>query len=351
MTTVRQRVELSARDREILRDVVHTYLLSGEPVSSRAVARHERHGLSAASIRNVMADLEDLGLLEQPHTSAGRVPSRVGLHYYIASLMEAQQPGPAERQAIEGELSGAASGTPGLIETASQLLSRLSGQIGIVVTPVFGETVLEAVDFVPLSGRRVLCVVVSRSGFVENKLIETDEELAREELVRISNYLTGTFRGQTLRSVRERLLRGMGEERDEMDRLLGRAIALARRGLEAGGGQELRIEGTSSLLAGSQADVERVRRLLEAFAERQRLVGLLNQCLDGNGVRVVIGEDDELTSDLGLTLVARPYGAGERARGTLGILGPARMPYERIIPLVDFLGESLGRALEESAAR
>ncbi len=352
MPTVRQKVELSARDREILRDIVHTYLLSGDPVSSRAVARHDRHGLSAASIRNVMADLEEFGLLEQPHSSAGRVPSRVGLHYYIASLMEAREPGPEERQVIEGELSGTLAGGTGLIETASQLLSRLSGQIGIVVTPVFGDTVLEAVEFVPLSGRRVLCVVVSRDGFVEHKLVEADQELSREDLVRISNYLTETFRGQTLRTVREKLLTGMGEERDEVDRLLARAIALARRGLEASSGQELRIEGTSSLLAAAQpADVERVRRLLDAFTERQRLVGLLNQCLEGNGVRVVIGEDDEVTSDLGLTLVARPYGTRDRARGTLGILGPARMPYERIIPLVDFLGESLGRALEESAAR
>jgi heat-inducible transcriptional repressor len=351
MVAVRPRVELSARDREILRDVVHTFILSGDPVSSRAVARHD-HGVSAATIRNVMADLEELGYLEQPHASAGRVPSSAGLHFYIETLMEARHVEPEERRRIEGELLGSGGGGDQVIDTATQLLSRLSGQIGIVVTPAFGESVLEAVDFVPLSGRRVLCVVVTKNGFVENKLVETEEELSREELVRISNYLTETFRGQTLRAVRERLLARMSEERAQVDQLLARAIRLASRGLEARSEPELKIEGTAALVARPElGDVDRVRRLLDAFADRQRLVALLGRCLDGNGVRVVIGEDDEVTSDLGLSLVARAWGGEGRSRGTLGILGPARMPYDRIIPLVDYLGDSLGRALEESANR
>ena len=351
MVPVRPRVELSPRDREILRDVVHTFILSGEPVSSRAVARHD-HGVSAATIRNVMADLEDLGYLEQPHASAGRVPSSDGLHFYIESLMEARHVAPEDRRRIEGELLGSGGGGDQMLATASQLLSELSGQIGIVVTPAFGESVLEAVDFVPLSGRRVLCVVVTKNGFVENKLVESDEELRREELIRISNYLTETFRGQTLRSIRERLLARMREERAQVDQLLARAIRLASRGLDSRDEPALRIEGTASLLSRPElGDVDRVRRLLDTFADRQRMVALLGRCLDGNGVRVVIGEESDVTSGLGLSLVARAWGSGDRSRGSLGILGPARMPYDRIIPLVDYLGESLGRALEESANR
>jgi heat-inducible transcriptional repressor len=351
MANVRPIVELTARDREILKDVIHTYILSGEPVSSRAVARHTRHGVSAATIRNVMADLEDWGLLEQPHTSAGRVPSRSGYHFYIHSLMETRAVPDDERRRIDGGLQAPA-GAERLVGTTAQLLSELSGQIGILVTPAIGDTVLEAVDFVPLSGRRVLCVVVSRSGFIENKLVETDEELSRDELVRISNYLTETFRGHTLRVIRERLLALMGEERSEVDRLLGRAIRLASRGFETSGAPSLVVEGTAHAVAQRElSDVERVKGLLDAFSERQRLVALLNQCLDGNGVRVVIGEDSQVTADLGVSLVARPFGTEERGRGTLGILGPARMPYDRIIPLVDYLGESLSRALVESANR
>lgn len=352
MREIRPAQELTPRDREILKDVIHTYILSGEPVSSRAVAKHVRHGVSAATIRNVMADLEEAGLLEQPHSSAGRVPSRAGYHLYIRSLMEAREIPEDERRRIDVDLRGAPAAER-LIGTSAQLLSELSGQIGVLVTPAFGDTVLEAVDFVPLSGRRVLCVVVSESGFVENKLLEIEEEIGRDELVRISNYLTENFRGKTLRAIRERLLAMMREERAQVDKLLGRAISLASQGFETTGEGDLVVEGTAHLLGHREllSDVDRVRRLLDAFAERQHLVALLNQCLDGNGVRVVIGEDSQVTSDLGLSLVARPFGVEGGPRGSLGILGPSRMPYERIIPLVDYLGESLSRALLESASR
>ncbi len=352
MHPVRPAIELNARDREILKDVVHTYILSGEPVSSRLVAKHSRHGVSAATIRNVMADLEDWGYLDQPHASAGRVPSRVGYHFYIETLMDQRGVTPEDRQRIEQEMEHAAATPDKLMETTSQLLSDLSGQIGIIVTPAIGDTVLRAVDFVQLSGRRMLCVVVSEAGFVENKLIEVEEEISRDELVRISNYLTESFRGKTLRAIRERLLGQMREERAQVDQLLSRAILLAQRGFEASQAQEVLVEGTAQLLARPELEnISRIRRLLDTFADRQRLVGLLNQCMEGGGVRVVIGEDSSVTSDLGFSLVARPYGAGEEARGSLGIFGPSRMPYERIIPLVDYLGESLSRALEASAGR
>jgi len=341
-------IRLSTRDREILRDVVRTYILSGEPVSSRTVARSSRLGVSAATIRNAMADLEEAGFLHQPHTSAGRVPSATGLHVYIDTLMTTESLSDEERGRIEDELQ-ASEGGRRLVETTSQLLSRLTGQVGMVLTPAFGDTVLEAVDFLPLTSGKILCVVVSRDGFVENKLVEVEEDFSREELVRISNQLTEAYRGRTLRAIREQLLARMREERAQVDRLLARSIALAARGLEGGATHDLALEGASALLArGREKDIERVRRLLDAFGERQRLVELLSQCLDGRGVRVVIGDDSEVTSDLDLTLVARGYG-GETPRGTLGILGPARMPYERIIPLVDFLGDALSKALEESA--
>jgi heat-inducible transcriptional repressor len=352
MRADRPHFELNARDREILRDVVRTYILEGEPVSSRTVARHARHGVSAATIRNVMADLEERGLLDQPHSSAGRVPSRAGYHLYIESLMEARSLTDAERRRIDVDLGAGGASPEQIVGLASHLLSDLSGQIGILVTPAIGDTVLRSIEFVPLSGRRLLCVVVSEAGFVENKLVEADEELPREELVRISNYLTENFRGRSLRAIRERLLAAMVEERAEVDLLLARAISLAQRGLESSAAPGVFVEGTSQILARPELEnVARVRRLLDTFADRQRLVVLLNQCLEGGGVRVVIGDDSAVTSDLDFSLVARPYGAGEGSRGTLGVFGPTRMEYERVIPLVEYLGDSLSRALEQSANR
>jgi heat-inducible transcriptional repressor len=341
--------KLSPRDREILRDVIMTYILSAEPVSSRSVAKRGSLGLSAASIRNVMADLEELGYLAQPHTSAGRVPTRAAYHLFIESLMEQRHLTPNERRYIEETLQGHPADAKGLMEVTSHLLSAMSNQVGIVVAPIMGETVLKAVDFVPVDGRKVLCVVVSNTGFIDNKLIETEEEIPREELVRVSNFLTDNFAGQTLRQIRDRLLHTMAEERAQVDRMLARTLELARKGLEARPGQEVRVDGTSALLAQPElADIHRVRRMFEAFADKARLVQMLNQCMNGNGVRVLIGEDSALTSELDFSLVATAYGVGDRQLGTLGIFGPTRMEYQKIIPLVHYLGERLSRALGES---
>ena len=341
--------KLTSRDREILKDVILAYILNAEPVSSRSVAKHGNLGLSAATIRNVMADLEEWGYLMQPHTSAGRVPTATAYHLFIGSMMEARTVPAKERRYIETNLKIGAVDADELMGTASHLLSELSSQVGIVVTPAMGETVLKAVDFVPVSGRKVLCVVVSSTGFIDNKVIETEEEIPREELVRISNYLTENFAGQTLRQIRERLLRLMAEERAQMDRFLARTIELARGGLSAGEIPGVVVDGASMLLTKPElSDMQRVRRMFEAFADKARLVKILNHCIQGGGVRVLIGEDSELTSELDFSLVGTAYSVGEQTLGTLGILGPSRMDYETIIPLVNFLGETLSRALAET---
>lgn len=351
MAEVRDPDRLGARDREILKDVILTYILSAEPVSSRSVAKHGHLGLSAATIRNVMADLEEWGYLVQPHTSAGRVPTAAAYHLFIESMMETRKLPAKERRYIEENLKGSAADADQLVGVTSHLLSELSQQVGIVVTPGWGETVLKAVDFVPVSGRRVLCVVVSSTGFIDNKLIETEEEIPRQELVRISNYLTENFAGQTLRQVRDQILRMMAEERAQMDRAMARTIELARTGLDLDSGPEVVVDGAETLLVRPElSDIQRVRKMFEAFTDKARLVRMLNQCLQGSGVRVLIGEDNDLTSELDFSLVAMPYGVGEQTLGTLGIFGPSRMDYQKVIPLVHFLGDTLSRALAEAFA-
>ncbi len=338
--------ELSARDREILKDVTLTYIQTGEPVSSRSVAKLRRNQLSAATIRNIMADLEEQGYLAQPHASAGRIPTGAGYHTYIDSLMPARLvPVRARRYIDENLRDSPADGTTPLA-VATHLLTELSNQIGIVVTPVLADTVVKALSFVRLSGKRVLCVVVSSGGAVDNKVIETLTPLPRRELNRISNYLTDNFAGMTLRQIRDRLLQLMAEERAQLDQLLAHAITLAQQALGTQEEHELLIEGTSAILMQPElADIERVRKLMDTFTDKARLVRILGQLIDGPGVRVVIGEDSDLTSDLDFSLVATTYGGCDRPLGTLGVFGPSRMEYQIMVPLVQYLGQTLTAAL------
>ena len=336
---------LNARDREILNDIIRTFILSGEPVSSRSVAKGGRHSLSAATIRNVMADLEDLGFLTQPHISAGRVPTRDGYHFYIDALMENRSVPAKARRTIDETLVAEASGAEEMMSSASHLLSRLTRQIGIVMTPTVGRSTLRAIDFVNLSGCKVLCVLVGASGFVDNKVIETPEPIARRDLVRISNYLTDHFAGKTLRQIRDELIDLMAEERTKMDDLLGRAIDLAREAFAGRGNQAVLVEGTTAILNQPElSDLDRIRRLLGTFSDKATLVRVLNQLVEGPGVRVVIGKDSDLTSDLDFSLVATSYGVGSGA-GKLGIFGPSRMDYQKVIPIVEYFGEKFGQAL------
>lgn len=349
MSATRGPSQLSPRDREILKDVTLTYIQTGEPVSSRTVAKLRGNQLSAATIRNIMADLEECGYLAQPHTSAGRVPTGAGYHTYIDSLMPTRLVPVRARRYIDEYLRESSSEGEALVSIATHLLTELSNQIGIVVTPAIGDTVLKALSFVKLSGRRVLCVLVSNGGFVDNKVIETLKPLPRRELIRISNYLTDNFGGLTLRQIRGRLLQLMAEERAQLDQLLANAIALAQQALATEEGQELLVEGTSAVLTQPElADIERVRKLMDTFTDKAGLVRILSQLIDGTGVRVVIGEDSDLTSDLDFSLVATMYGSGHRPLGTLGVFGPSRMEYQKMVPLVGYLGQTLSNALAAS---
>jgi heat-inducible transcriptional repressor len=346
MPSRRSARELSPRDREILKDIIQSFIVSGEPVSSRSVAKLERHGLSSASIRNIMADLEEEGYLAQPHTSAGRVPTRAAYHLYIEALMEARQPTASERRLIDASLREGRDANE-LVSTTGHLLSELSRQVGIVVTPMMGETRLKAIDFVPISDTRILCVVVSSAGFVDNKVIDIGEAFTREQLQQASNFLNDHFAGLTIREIRNRLLQLMAEERAQVDRLLAQALVLAQKGLgERGGGRDVVVDGTESLLDQPElASLDRVRRLFETFSDKARLVQMLNDLLDGQGVRVLIGEESALTSELDFSLVATTYGPREQPLGTLAVFGPSRMDYTRVVPLVEYLRDTLTHAL------
>lgn len=340
---------MSDREQSILKDIIHTYVLTGEPVSSRTVSKHAEHGLSAASIRNVMADLEDLGLLCQPHTSAGRVPTETAYRLYVETLMTRSSLSPHDKRYIEDRLREAGD-VEQMMAAITHLLSELSDQVGVVLTPAVEEIALKSADFVPIGRRRVLCVLVSTSGFIDNVMVRTEEELSRDDLVRMSNYVTESFAGKRLRRIREDLLRLMADEKSDVDSWLSGALRLAQQAMRGSAEQEVLLEGASSLLARPElSDVVRVRRMLDTFADKARLVNLLSSCLESEGgVRVFIGKDSDVTSELDFSMVATTYGSGDGALGSLGVIGPSRMEYPRMVPLVRHLGKTLTRALAEA---
>ena len=341
--------KLNPRDRDILRDVIYTYIVQGEPVSSRTMARREQASLSAASFRNVMADLEDLGFLHQPHTSAGRVPTAAGYHAYIDSLMEQRSVSREQQRYISSNLRRAGDDGEERMNAASQLLSELSHQVGLVLIPALGETVLKAIDFVPLTESKVLCVVVSSTGFVDSKVVALEADVRPEELVRAANYLNENFAGSSIREIRDRLIKLMDQDRSQVNRLLGLVITLAGNSFGGVDTPAVLVDGAAGLLSQPElADLKRVRRLFDAFDEKVRLVQLLNQCLEGQGVRTWINEDSDLTSELDFSLIATNYGVEGRVLGSLGIMGPSRMEYERVIPLVEYLANSLSNALADT---
>jgi heat-inducible transcriptional repressor len=336
---------LPGRDREILRAVVDSYIQTGEPVGSRTISRELPEGRSAATIRNVMSDLEEAGLLSQPHPSAGRVPTERGLRYYVEELL-APRAVPAEETArIARALQGHGGEVSALLEQASHVLADMSHNVGMVLVPDFSQRVFEKIDFVAIDPRRIVALFVSRPGLVDHRVIEVEEEHSQEDLDRISRYLTDSFRGLSLSQIRARLLDMMSEDKSQYDRLMREALELSARSFDVGTGHnDLIVEGTTNIFdTGVFDNIEKMKRLFQTFEEKSRLVALLNRCMDADGARLFIGSEAGTPGMEGCALVVSPYHDGARPVGTVGILGPTRMEYARAISLV----ETLSRLLTE----
>ncbi|MFN2239169.1 MAG: heat-inducible transcriptional repressor HrcA [Thermoanaerobaculia bacterium] len=343
--------ELEQRLREVLREVVRTYVASGEPVSSRSLAKSGAFKLSPASLRNVMADLEDLGYLHQPHTSAGRVPTDRGYRFFINHLMKSRRLTPSERTAIDGEVAKI-NELDEVMHMSSRLLSKLSDQVGVVFMPTLNHMAMRSIDLIVVAERRLMCVMVGANGVLVNKVVETEEPIEREEADRISRYLTVEFGGMTLLEMRERLGRMAQEDRARLDRIWSRTLAVSAGAVEEllPAEHELWVEGATSILNKPEfagADVEAMRRLLRAFEEKEKLVQILNHCMGEEGLQILVGSESPFTGSYNFAMVAASYGVG-RPTGLVAVIGPTRMEYSRVVPLVDYLGKALGRKIEES---
>ena len=340
---------LDSRAREVLREIIMEHVATGEAISSRSLSKSGRFQLSPASLRNVMADLEDLGYLQQPHTSAGRVPTDRGYRFFINHLMRSRMLTQREREVIDDEVSHG-NEIEEVLHLASSVLSRLSDQVGVVFMPTLLQFAIRSMDFVLVAENRIMCVIVGTNGVVVNKLVETRLPFTRDELEKISRYITVEFSGQTLDAIRRRLVRMTEEERAQNDRLLQKTIAL---GIEtvndmAPVEHELVVEGATSILSKPEfADAAALRKTFLALQEKEKLVEILNSCLTEDGLQILVGSETDFTQVHNFSIVARPYGSGGAPLGIVGIIGPMRMEYARVAPLVDYLGRALSRKIQE----
>ncbi len=338
------------RTRLVLESVILEYIKGGVPVGSRAIAKKYGLNVSPATIRNVMADLEDLGLLYQPHTSAGRVPTELGLRVYIDSIVKIQQLSALDRERIKRSYRGGASRIEGLLKETSKVLSSFSKQAGVVLTPRFSQTVFRRIEFVRLRSSMVMTILVSQAGIVHNMIFEIEEDIAQDQLDKYGRYLNEMLQNLTLYQVKERLLELMKKEKVLFDRLLSRALEISQKALEQNVEEsELYIDGRTNLLDNPElADVEQLRRIFSAFEEKGKIIDLLDKSMSAEGVNIFIGSESELMDMESVSFITSPYASGDEVLGTLGVIGPTRMDYSRIIPLVDYTAKLLSKMLDET---
>jgi heat-inducible transcriptional repressor len=342
--------ELSDRPRRVLATLVREYIETGEPVPSQMLARKSGLGVSSATVRNILAQLEELGYVHQPHTSAGRVPTDRGYRVFVDLLLESRKPA-RPPFSVEDEIRAQAGRSPlidDLLVSVSHAVSRAARYVGFALAEDHGG-ILQRIEFVALGGTRVLVVVVSRGNQITQKVVDAGEEVRPVDLVQAANYLNTEFAGLRLADVREAVMARLQQERSLYDELLRRALRLAQQTLETLPGQPaFHVEGAAALLNDADDSVSRatLRALLEMMEEKERLVHLLNQYIDGPGLTVVIGAEHAAPDLRSFSLIASTAVDGHATR-TIGVIGPTRMHYSRAITLVDGTTQAVARVLRE----
>jgi len=342
---------IGRREREILTAIVETYISTGEPVGSRTLTRGNRENLSAASIRNVMADLADAGFLEQPHTSAGRVPTTKAYRYYVKQLTGEARLSPADEGLIQGNLQGIQD-VQEFMERTSHVLSLISHGVGVTITPGPGQhNALEHVYFQRLGDKKVLAVVVVRNGMVRDRMLRLSKDLGVADLEAAAAYINRNFRGWEMEAVRNEIARRIQQERSEYDRRMRLVEQLCAEGALAteGGTQAVYVEGAANLLI-SEKDKERLRELLATLEEKQRVVDLLSAYLDvrQEAVRVVVGLEEAMPHLNNFVLIGTPARVGDEVMGSLAVIGPTRMDYEHTITAVSYIARLFDKLWNES---
>ena len=340
--------QVTERAQHFLKALIERYIKDGQPVGSRTLSKDTGLDLSPATVRNVMADLEDMGLVSSPHTSAGRVPTVSGYRLFIDSLLTVKQLAEREVDAMRRQL-GSFGDASALIESASQLLSGVTHLAGVVMLPRHERNAYRQIEFLPLSGNRVLAILVTGEGEVHNRIISTDRGYSPAQLEQAANYLNEMFTGQDIQDVRKHLLADLKKTHEHMDQIMMQAVEMAQRVVEAAeDADDCLIAGQTNLMEFEElASMERLKQLFDAFTEKNQILHLLDRCIEAEGVQIFVGEESgyQLLDDC--SLVTAPYRIEDEVIGVLGVIGPTRMNYSRVIPLVDVTARLLSAALKQ----
>ncbi len=342
---------LSERGQSLLKTLIERYIREGQPVGSHTLARDSNLDLSPATVRNIIADLEKLGLVQSPHTSAGRIPTDQGYRLFIDNLLTVKPLEQQEIQELEQHID-TKSDAEGIFESASSLLSGITKMAGVVMLPTKQQISLRQIEFLPLSGQRVLAVLVFSERDVQNRIIHTNRTYSADELRKISNCLNSEFLGKNIKQVRKHLLGEMTKAKDAMDKIMISAIEMANKVFQDDGSTfDYVLAGETNLMHyGEMSDITRLRQLFEAFNEKRGLLYLLDKTLKAPGIQIFVGNESGDKSLDDCSFVTASYSANNEVIGALGVIGPTRMAYDRVIPLVEITAKLLGSVLDQNNA-
>ncbi|MDT4329743.1 heat-inducible transcriptional repressor HrcA [Methylomonas sp. MED-D] len=338
--------DLNERSAYLLKALVERYIQDGQPVGSRVLSKDPLLKLSPASIRNVMADLEEMGLIHSPHTSAGRVPTVAGYRLFVDSLLTVKPLASSDLDQLQSGLLADADKTGDVLSKASRLLSDMTHMAGVVTLPRREMVTLRHIEFLPMSSMRVLVIFVTDGEEVHNKIIHTQRQFSPAELQQAANYMNSVYAGLSLAKIREQVLREMEQDQQRVNQGMIDAVSMAQLTFAQQPNDDYVLSGETNLMGFSElSDMDRLKQLFEAFSQKRGVIHLLDQCLLADGVQIFIGEESGYSAFDHCSLVTAPYSVNDEVVGVLGVIGPTRMAYEKVIPFVDVTAKILGAAL------
>ncbi len=341
---------LGNREGRILHALVENYIATANPVASQTLSKFSHSGLSSATIRHVMADLENAGYLEQPHPSAGRIPTEQGFRFYVDCLLKVEPLDPGLKEEIRASIEGATD-TASILQSTSKTLSGLSRHVGLILAPKPEVSKLKHIEFLFLNEGQILAILVTEQGVVQNRLFEVSKKFKRSDLIRINNYLNSILGGLSLSEVKVRILLEMERHKDTLDALLRQALVLSK-DVVSREGEGLFIQGEKNFLDTQEfSNLDKIRGILDALEEKHRLVAFLDKALKAPGVQIFVGSEASGLQLKDCSVIVSNYGSDQKPLGALGVIGPTRMEYSKLIPIVEFTAKLLGKELSGDASR